>query len=120
MPSTVGAHRIPTNQRPTSTAVPLVAIPCRADRQTHGRVKVSEAGDSRQDPWTAAVGNRRDLWTGAPAVQTARAAGAAIKLATEAYRQAPAQEEEEEEHLPGFSGGSKVVLERAVRGTPPA
>src|SRR6267142_2767958 len=80
MPSTVVARHIRTKQRPTSTAVPLVAIPCRADRQTPAKTKGKWGAGSRGERWIVAVDNRREAWI---------AAEAAIELATEAYRRAP-------------------------------
>src|SRR5258707_8435998 len=83
IPSTVAARLIRTKQRPTNTAVPLAAIPHRAGRQMHGRIKLSEAAANRRAAWTVAVGNRQEAWTGAAAEV------AAIALATEVYRRAP-------------------------------
>src|SRR6266850_7816598 len=80
MPSTVVARHIRTKQRPTSTAVPLVAIPFRADRQTPAKTKGKWGAGSRGERRIVAVDNRREAWI---------AAEAAIELATEAYRRAP-------------------------------
>jgi hypothetical protein len=122
MGSTVAAHRIPTKQRLTDTAVPLVAIPLRAGKQTLAKTKVSVAAGCRRAPWTVVAGSNLALATaplGVQAGQTERVA-VGIAWATEVYRKALAVAQEAAPWAELRMEEAKALRERAVRGAPPA
>jgi len=122
MRSTVVAHPIPTKQRLTSSVVPLVAIPRRAGKQTHGKTKVSVAGGCRGAPWTVVAGSNLVPATVVPGVQAGQTERVAVGIAwaTEVYRQALAVAQEAAPWAELRVEEAKTLRERAVRGAPPA